>query len=520
MRRGPGGAYGDGLPLPGHRSAMRPFRDALLPRGGRGGGGREQVGRPGRALAPCQPRCARRALGRRAAVPRPGRACLRPCGGAVLARCAGGVARGTIARARARGMCMLPAHRLYASLGPSTPSGNSCSSWGGPAARRARRPCRSPCLRGASPSTWGRPPASAPLRRSWSCGRKGTREQAGPRGARAARRSRRCARRRGGGRRRRGAARPRFLAPARAGATLLDDPAWLVHGAAAVDGSGALEADGDALAIAAAWALAEVAEAARAWAPRGPSRVPRPCPHRPATSACASPNWKSPGATSSPLRPASLSNASARGPSPLLPSAARRRGPRAAPRRDGAVLPAPRLRALCPRERRAPGGACGHASRCVPRRALPARGGPRAHLGAPAHRQPVRRVGRAHRRHPGRSGPLSPPEGEDAAGAARAEPGPRVPARPPRGHHVARERGGLGSQELLLGMVASAPRALGTVGRLPLPRAPAERLPVGRAPDRHRRRAVRHRMPHAAVRPAGSRRKGAALRGDRRGVRR
>ena len=172
VRRGPGGAYGDGLPLPGHRSAMRPFRDALLPRGGRGGGGREQVGRPGRALAPCQPRCARRALGRRAAVPRPGRACLRPCGGAVLARCAGGVARGTIARARAAGVHAAgPSAVRFAR--PVDPLRELPARAGG-------RSCGSSCsetvpqplpLRGASPSTWGRPPASAPLRRSWSCGR-------------------------------------------------------------------------------------------------------------------------------------------------------------------------------------------------------------------------------------------------------------------------------------------------------------------------------------------------------------
>ncbi len=149
----------------------------------------------------------------------PGRACLRPCGGAVLARCAGGVARGTIARARAAGVHAAgpSAVRFARPVGPLREL--PARAGGGPAARRARRPCRSPC-----PCAAHRLRPGGARRRPRPCGArgraggKGAREQAGPRGARAARRSRRCARRRGGGRRRRGAARPRFLAPARAGA--------------------------------------------------------------------------------------------------------------------------------------------------------------------------------------------------------------------------------------------------------------------------------------------------------------
>lgn len=60
-----------------------------------------------------------------------------------------------------------------------------------------------------------------------------------------------------------GAARPdpAFWRPlAQAQLALLDDPAWLVHGAAAADEGRFSDADGDALALAAAWALAEVAE--------------------------------------------------------------------------------------------------------------------------------------------------------------------------------------------------------------------------------------------------------------------
>ena len=140
VRGGSGGAYGDRLPLPGHRPALRALRDALLPRGGRGGGGRRQAGCPGRALAPCRPRCARGALGRRAAVPRAGRARVRPRGGPVLARCARGVARGAVAHAHAAGMRAAgpSAARVARPVGPLWE--RPARAGGGRAACRARRP--------------------------------------------------------------------------------------------------------------------------------------------------------------------------------------------------------------------------------------------------------------------------------------------------------------------------------------------------------------------------------------------
>lgn len=190
----------------------------------------------------------------------------RACGlvGALCSRGARAAWLAERSRALARQACMLPAHRLYASLGPSAPSGNSLLELGevlrlvvlGDRAA-ALAPARRIAFDLGAPAGVRALAALVVVREGKGPVRKRAREElarlAGPGDApdvvAAA----------GGG----GAARPdpAFWRPlAQAQLALLDDPAWLVHGAAAVDGGGALEADGDALAIAAAWALAEVAE--------------------------------------------------------------------------------------------------------------------------------------------------------------------------------------------------------------------------------------------------------------------
>ena len=190
----------------------------------------------------------------------------RACGlvGALCSRGARAAWLAERSRALARQACMLPAHRLYASLGPSAPSGNSLLELGevlrlvvlGDRAA-ALAPARRIAFDLGAPAGVRALAALVIVREGKGPVRKRAREElarlAGPGDApdvvAAA----------GGG----GAARPdpAFWRPlAQAQLALLDDPAWLVHGADAVDGVGALEADGDALAIAAAWALAEVAE--------------------------------------------------------------------------------------------------------------------------------------------------------------------------------------------------------------------------------------------------------------------
>ena len=92
----------------------------------------------------------------------------RPCARAVRARRG---SRSGRARSCGRHACCRPIGCTRRSARRS-PLGTPSSSWG--------RPCGLPCSatltqplppRGASLPTWGRPPASAPSRRSWSCGR-------------------------------------------------------------------------------------------------------------------------------------------------------------------------------------------------------------------------------------------------------------------------------------------------------------------------------------------------------------
>ncbi len=235
----------------------------LASRGGRGGGGREQVGRPGRALAPCH----RDALAGRWADVLLSRAQGERVPAALWGRCARAVrgrrgSRNDRARSRGR-VCMLPAHRLYASLGPSTPSGNSLLELGevlrlvvlGDRAA-ALAPARRIAFDLGAPAGVRALAALVVVREGKGPVSKRAREElarlAGPGDAPDVVVA-------GGG----GAARPdpAFWRPlAQAQLALLDDPAWLVHGAAAAAEGRLSTADGDALALAAAWALAEVAE--------------------------------------------------------------------------------------------------------------------------------------------------------------------------------------------------------------------------------------------------------------------
>ncbi|WP_302547062.1 AfsR/SARP family transcriptional regulator [Gordonibacter pamelaeae] len=163
-----------------------------------------------------------------------------------------------------RQACVLPAHRLHASLGPSVPSGNAQLELG-EAVRLAVLGDLDAALAAARriASDLGAPAgiralaALVVVREGKGSARKRAREElarlAGPGDTADV----------VGTAGRGGAVRPdpAFWRPlAQAQLALLDDPAWLVHGAAAAAEGRLSTADGDALALAAAWALAEVAE--------------------------------------------------------------------------------------------------------------------------------------------------------------------------------------------------------------------------------------------------------------------